>query len=37
LLVLVSVVTITTTPKALPVAHKRDAEAGAELNPAESE
>ena len=37
LLVLVSVVTITTTPKALPVAHKRDDEAGAELNPAESE
>lgn len=37
LLVLVSVITITTTPKAVPVAHKKDAEAGAELNPAEAE
>ena len=37
LLVLVSVITITTTPKAVPVAHNRDADASAELNPAESE
>jgi len=36
-LVLVSVITITTTPKAMSGAHKRDAEAGAELNPAEAE
>ncbi len=37
LLVLVSVITITTTPKAVPRAHEKDAEAGAELNPAEAE
>ena len=37
LLVLVSVITITTTPKAVPRAHERDAEASAELNPAEAE
>jgi len=37
LLVLVSVITITTTPKALPRAREKDAEAGAELNPAEAE
>jgi drug/metabolite transporter (DMT)-like permease len=37
LLVLVSVITITTTPKAVPRAREKDAEAGAELNPAEAE
>jgi drug/metabolite transporter (DMT)-like permease len=37
LLVLVSVITITTTPKTAPVLTKKDAEAGAELNPAEAE
>jgi drug/metabolite transporter (DMT)-like permease len=37
LLVLVSVITITTTPKAVPRAHEKDAEAGTELNPAEAE
>ena len=37
LLVLVSVITITTTPKSAPVPTKKDAEAGAELNPAEAE
>jgi drug/metabolite transporter (DMT)-like permease len=35
LLVLVSVITITTTPKAVPVAHTEDAEAGRELSAAE--
>jgi hypothetical protein len=33
--VLVSVITITTTPKAVPVAHTEDAEAGRELSAAE--
>ena len=37
LLVLVSVITITTTPKAVPSANEKDAEAGVELNPAEAE
>src|SRR5256885_7257000 len=37
LLVLVSVITITTTPKAVTGIHEKDAEAGAELNPAEAE
>jgi drug/metabolite transporter (DMT)-like permease len=37
LLVLVSVITITTTPKAVPIAHEKDDEAGVELNPAEAE
>ena len=37
LLVLVSVITITTTPKAVPLAREKDSAAGAELNPAESE
>jgi drug/metabolite transporter (DMT)-like permease len=36
LLVLVSVITITTTPKAVPSAHEKDGKAGAELNPAEA-
>jgi len=37
LLVLVSVITITTTPKAVTGIHEKDAEAGAELNPAEAD
>jgi drug/metabolite transporter (DMT)-like permease len=37
LLVLVSVITITTTPKAVPGLHKNGAEGGAELNPVEAE
>ena len=37
LLVLVSVITITTTPKAVTGIHEKDAEAGVELNPAEAD
>jgi drug/metabolite transporter (DMT)-like permease len=37
LLVLVSVITITTTPKAVPRASEKNHETGAELNPAEAE
>jgi drug/metabolite transporter (DMT)-like permease len=37
LLVLVSVITITTTPKAVPVIPEKGAEGGVELNPAEAE
>jgi drug/metabolite transporter (DMT)-like permease len=37
LLVLVSVITITTTPKAGPAAHEKDADAVAELSPAEAD
>src|SRR5438876_1937458 len=37
LLVLVSVITLTTTPKAVTGIHEKDAEAGAELNPAEAD
>ena len=37
LLVLVSVITITTTPKAGPAAHEKDADAAAELSPAEAD
>src|SRR5882724_7782725 len=36
-LVLVSVITITTTPKAMSGAHEKDADGGSELNPAEAE